>query len=141
MNLPQNPYQPPQSSGDDGYAGGNAALIEQLDVSESWKKRFRLIEKAGGEKMPRFKELTFGERFSINFNILAFLFGFIYLLIKGLWKTALLLLVLTLVIACIEVFFGFNMGNAPYIGLSAGVATLANRLYYKKMVLGRIDWV
>ncbi len=140
MNTPDNPYSAPQSAGDAVHSD-RTQLIEQLDVSESWKKRFHLIEKAGGEKLTRFKELSFGEKFSINFNILAFLFGFIYFLIKGLWKPALLYFIAVLILSLVEVFTGFNMGNAPYIGLTAGFASAANRLYYKKMVLGREDWI
>ena len=50
------------------------AAVDQIGLSPKWKRRFALIEKAGGAKMPAFKTLTFGERFAC-FNWLAFFFG------------------------------------------------------------------
>jgi hypothetical protein len=38
-------------------------VISGLDVSESWKRKFRLIEKAGGPDLSKFRDLSFGERF------------------------------------------------------------------------------
>ena len=141
MNQPlnPNPYQAPQST-----AETPSTQIDQLAVSDTWKKRFHLIEKAGGVKLPRFKELSFRERMSVNFNVWAFLFGPIYLLIKGMWKFALAWLGVTLLVGIllgvIESLFQINTGNAAGVGVAAGLSMLANRNYYKKMVQGRLDW-
>ena len=141
MNQPlnPNPYQAPQST-----AETPSTQIDQLAVSDTWKKRFHLIEKAGGVKLPRFKELSFRERMSVNFNVWAFLFGPIYLLIKGMWKFALAWLGVTLLVgillAVIEMMFQINTGNAAGVGVAASLSMLANRNYYKKMVQGQLDW-
>ncbi len=141
MNQPlnPNPYQAPQST-----AETPSTQIDQLAVSDTWKKRFHLIEKAGGVKLPRFKELSFRERMSVNFNVWAFLFGPIYLLIKGMWKFALAWLGVTLLVgillAVIEMMFQINTGNAAGVGVAVGLSMLANRNYYKKMVQGQLDW-
>ncbi|WP_066568204.1 DUF2628 domain-containing protein [Snodgrassella sp. CFCC 13594] len=138
-----NPYQAPPSVALPEI-GNTASVIDGLPVSERWKKKFRLIEKAGGEKLPRFKELTFKQRFALNFNIWALLFGPVYMLIKGMWKLAVSTLLITLVVAfvvgLIELALQKNFGNGLFIGLSAAFSMLANRNYYKKMVLGRLDW-
>ena len=141
MNQPlnPNPYQAPQST-----AETPSTQIDQLAVSDTWKKRFHLIEKAGGVKLPRFKELSFRERMSVNFNVWAFLFGPIYLLIKGMWKFALAWLGVTLLVgillAVIEMMFQINTGNAAGVGVAVGLSMLANRNYNKKMVQGQLDW-
>ena len=141
MNQPlnPNPYQAPQST-----AETPSTQIDQLAVSDTWKKRFHLIEKAGGVKLPRFKELSFRERMSVNFNVWAFLFGPIYLLIKGMWKLALtwlgIALLVGILLAVIEMMFQINTGNAAGVGVAVGLSMLANRNYYKKMVQGQLDW-
>ena len=141
MNQPlnSNPYQPPQSA-----AETLSTQIDQLAVSDTWKKRFHLIEKAGGVKLPRFKELSFRERMSVNFNVWAFLFGPIYLLIKGMWKFALawlgVALLVGILLGVIESLFQINTGNAAGVGVAVGLSMLANRNYYKKMVQGQLDW-
>lgn len=143
MSQPENPYHAPQST-DLADSGNRSLIIEQLDVPESWKKRFRLIEQAGGEKLPRIKELSFGERMSVGFNVWTMLFGVIYLLIKGMWKLALSYLaavvLLSFAVSALEAS-GWKVGNALFIGLAAGFAAITNRNYYKKMVLGRSEWL
>ncbi|QMT41426.1 DUF2628 domain-containing protein [Neisseria shayeganii] len=143
MNQSENPYRAPQGT-DLTDSANRMRIIEQLDVAESWKKRFRLIEKAGGEKLPRIKELSFGERMSVGFNVWTMLFGVIYLLIKGMWKLALsyvaAAVLLSLAVSALEAS-GWKTGNALFFGLAAGFAAITNRHYYKKMVLGRSDWL
>lgn len=40
----------------------HAARIDQLPVSDSWKRVFRLIDKAGGPNFPKLKNLSVEER-------------------------------------------------------------------------------
>ena len=68
--------------------------IARLDVSESWKNKFRLIEKAGGPELPHVKKLTTRERFSVSFKPLALFLGPFYYFAKGLWKQAVFYLIL-----------------------------------------------
>ncbi len=57
------------------------------DVSEGWLRIFEIFDRTGaferGYSKADFKSLTFSERFKISFSILAFLFGPIYYLFKG----------------------------------------------------------
>ena len=122
-----------------------ANRIESLPVSNSWKQKFRLLEKAGGPKQPNLKALSFGERFKIAFNVLAFLFGPFYYLAKGMWKKG-----LALFGACVAaiVVIGFaldlvgltKIADALGYGAAAIFAARANIDYYKKMVLGENGW-
>ena len=116
--------------------------IARLDVSDAWKRKFRLIEKAGGPDLPHFRDLPFGERFSLNFNILAFLFGPIYYLIKGLWRQAVLYLVIAIALGLVLDAMGFGkfLRGVGY-GFSALYAFRANVSYYRKVVLGETPWL
>ena len=115
--------------------------IEQLDVSDSWKNTFRLIEKAGGPDLPKFKDLSFGERFSMNFKILAFFLGPFYYLAKGLWKQAVLYLLLAIALILLLDAFGLDkVSKSVGYGFAAIYAVRANVSYYKKVVLGVTPW-
>ncbi len=142
MSDTPNPYQTPLSAPE--ISGDQGSVIDQLPVSETWKKRFRLIEAAGGEKITAAaaKQLTFGQRFSMTFNVLAFLFGPIYFLIKGMWRPAVLYFVSYAVLATLFIMLGWeNILNGLSIGFAAAFMGRANILYYKKMVLGKEDWI
>ncbi len=130
-----NPYEGPKSTFNEQIA------IDDLDVSEGWKERFRLIEKAGGPKMPLIKELTFSERFKISGNILSFLFWIIYLPLKGLWRPALFYFILGVSLSLLVYALGFEReGRYLGYGISALVSMRTNILYYKRKVLGERSW-
>ena len=85
-----NPYTAPAAPGAfDAYGPSREVYIAKLPVSDSWKAKFLLIEKAGGLGLPRASVLTGSERFSIMFNILAFIFWPFYYFFKGMWKSSL----------------------------------------------------
>lgn len=130
----------PPSTGSSPRA--KADPIARLDVSESWKRKFKLIEKAGGPDLPNFRDLPFGERFGLNFNILAFIFGPFYFLAKGLWRQAILYFIfaVALVFLLEAIGLGKLSGGVKY-GLSAIYALRANISYYKKVVLGDASWL
>jgi hypothetical protein len=116
--------------------------IARLDVSDSWKRKFRLIEKAGGPDLPDFRALPFGDRFSVNFNFLAVFFGPIYYIVKGLWRQA----VVYFIVACVLILILDAMGlgkitRAVGSGLGIVYGLRANISYYKKVVLGEAPWV
>lgn len=70
--------------------------IDRLTVSDKWKKRFKVITKAGGPRLPDFRSLPIAERRGINFNWLAFLLGPFYFLAKGLWRQAIVYVLLAI---------------------------------------------
>ena len=139
----QSPYAPPKANVE---ADAGIAEIDSLPVSETWKKRFRAMHRAGGPNLPKLKELAPEDRKHASvFNILAFLFGPFYYLAKGMWRKGIVLFVLCLigilVLDFVMVLAGFGKyANATGFGAAAVFAVLANRDYYSKMVLGRNGW-
>lgn len=121
-----------------------ASLNSESEViSDSWKEKFELLEKAGGVKMPNIKNLPFGERMKIVFNIWAFLFGPIYYLVKGIWKKAISLFAVSVLIIVILELICKEIGISSTItNFVAGAifATRANIDYYKKIKLGDNGW-
>ena len=116
--------------------------ISRLHVSESWKRKFRLIDKAGGPDLPAFRDLPFGERFGLNFNILAFIFGPFYYLIKGLWRQAILYFLCAVALVVLLEMMGLGkFSRAIGYGFAAVYAMRANISYYKKVVLGEAPWL
>jgi hypothetical protein len=98
--------------------------IARLDVSDTWKKRFREIESAGGAS-------------TTNFNLLAFLFGPFYYVAKGLWRQA---IVYTLIAIAIVLVIDAMSGGRFTGGIGTGVGFVysmrANISYYRLVVLG-----
>lgn len=119
--------------------------IEKLTVTERWKTRFRLLEKAGGPSLHNLKALSLSERFMISMNLWGVLFGPLYYVAKGMWKKAVVFTgVGLLVIAAIA--WALSLAGAVYLadslgyGLAAVFGARANIDYYKKMVLGQDGW-
>ena len=139
----QGPYAPPTAQlATASPARAKSDPISRLDVSESWKRKFRLIDKAGGPDLPAFRDLAFGERFGLNFNILAFIFGPFYYLIKGLWRQAILYLLCAFALVVLLEMMGLGkFSRAIGYGFAAVYAMRANTSYYKKVVLGEVPWL
>jgi hypothetical protein len=139
----QNPYAPPNANvlDDQGIAD-----IDNLDVSDSWKRRFRAIHRAGGPKLPNLKDLPRDDRKELgSFSILAFLFGPFYYFAKGMWKKGITLFVLSIIgILLLDMLLELiglgKFTRATGFGAAAVYAALASRDYYKKMVLGQNGW-
>ena len=141
----RNPFSPPLAQVGDVHVEGGASEISSLPVSDSWKTKFRLIEKAGGPKQGNLKALPFGERFMIGFNVIAFLFGPVYYAVKGMWRRGLSLfavgLVLIVILSIILDALGMGrVGNSLGYGLAAIFAVRANIDQYKKWVLRDNGW-
>jgi hypothetical protein len=140
-----NPYAPPKTEVADVKLTFKGSRIDALQVSDSWKIRFRLLERAGGVKMPKLKNLSSGERMKIMLNLLAFLFGPFYYLAKGMWKKGLVLFgICFLIVVVLELGLELvglgRIGNAIGYGVGAIFALRANIDFYKKMVLGDNGW-
>ena len=114
-------------------------------LNDKWKFRFAFFEKHG---MPNFwgptpawkeafKTMTFGQKVKISFNFFAYFFSAIYLLILGMWKKALLVLLLNVVVILIMVISDLN-----FLGYVVNLFTAmrANIWYYQYKVKGVHDW-
>ena len=92
--------------------------------------------------MPAFRDLPFGERFGLNFNILALIFGPFYYLIKGLWRQAILYFLCAVALVVLLEMMGLGkFSRAIGYGFAAVYAMRANISYYKKVVLGEAPWL
>lgn len=141
-----NPFQLPSARLADPEDEPGLQKIEALDVSETWKNRFKAIWKAGGPTMPHAKSLPKAERRLLHsFSILPFFLGPFYYLSKGMWKRAitmtLMCVVAIVILGIIFDFYGWHkMTNALKYGVGAFYASMANMHYYKKMVLDDNGW-
>ncbi len=142
MNESYNPYEvAPMSRVAFEAPRTERDIIDTLDVSANWKRRFRIIEKAGGPELKDFRDLPFGERISIAFSVLGFLFGPIYFLCKGLWRPAIAYFLVTVGIILVSMMIGMDfLGKAVGYGASAAYAYRACILYYRKVVLKEEPW-
>lgn len=148
MEQPNNPYQASVIDPIEPSLGSHHALIESLDVSDKWKRKFHIIDDMENIKDPKakkayFKNLSWGERFGQS-NILAFFFSWIYFFIKGMWKAGIAYFCLILVLILGLVIFNIesdSISRAVGIGFGALVSTRANIIYYYKKVLGKDLWM
>ncbi|KLK90698.1 hypothetical protein AA309_24100 [Microvirga vignae] len=119
-------------------AGSEKGPIDVLNVSETWKKRFRIIEKAGNIGAFGYRngsQLDLSERFSVGFSVLAFFFGPFYYFFKGMHQKGFVLLgsgfLFSFVFALVEILI--NKTLPPflyYIPTAALCASLASYDYY-----------
>jgi Protein of unknown function (DUF2628) len=141
-----NPYAPPASAVGDIEEIGLEEQIDALSVSDKWKERFKAIQRTGGVKFPNLKSMPRKERRkAYSFNALAFLFGPIYYMAKGMWRKGLsLFFVCALVVVVLSLALelsGFGkLANSLGYGVSAIFAMRANIDFYKKMVLHENGW-
>jgi hypothetical protein len=132
-------------------AGGCFSCDRNLDQSLEqlpavWKKRFALIERAGGPTRANILTLSAIDRFRASFNIWAFLFGTFYFLAKGMWRRA---ISFTLALLATSVIFDLYIAalgaahalpNPTNFAGPAFFACMANLCYYKEKVLGDRGW-
>ncbi|USX13517.1 DUF2628 domain-containing protein [Oxalobacteraceae bacterium OTU3CAMAD1] len=117
----------------------------EAELSALWRIRFDLIEKAGGPTRPHFKQLSFGERFRLAFNLWALLFGPFYYLAKGMWRKA---IVAAFIGLPLMILINVAAPDGELDPLKMCVNTLinvwftlhANINYYKKIVLDDNGW-
>jgi hypothetical protein len=126
-----------------------APAADSGGFSEKWRQRFAAIEKAGGERTrwwrwPEAKQLTGKEKRLITSNLWAFVFGPFYYLYLGLWRKAITLLVVVLVIDFIlEIVgnaVGFPIDRFLWLVSAIMFKQCANIDYYRKTVLKRREW-
>lgn len=114
-------------------------------ISDKWKFRFSFLDKNGvpgfwgntPEWKAAYKKLTFGQRLKVAMNFYALFFSVIYLLILGLWKKAVVIILLQILVGFIVFLTDFGwLGSV----VSLWVAFRTNIWYYQKVVLKQQDW-
>jgi hypothetical protein len=134
-----------QDSVETGVAGADS-----IEVSDSWKRRFELLEKAGagdGLKayLRRYKALSYGERLKTGFNFWGLVFGPIYYFCKKMWQKGAFLLgamwTLSAALTLVEIAIGKTLPAVIYyIPMAAVCASLANYDYYRLRVKQECLW-
>lgn len=114
-------------------------------LSEKWKYRFSFYDQHGfpgfWSVSPEYKQALNGlsgrQKRTLRVNMIAFFFSWIYLFVLGLWKKAIIVLLLVPIVIVLGALTGFNVLGFP---LAAYVAYNANRWFYEKEVKGIHTW-
>ena len=127
--------------------------IDQLDVSDKWKQKFELMEKAGIKEFgylkmlqqDKFKGMPFKQRHSIQFNNWALVFGVLFYFAKGMWKKGALILAISWLLAAVligvESLIDTEIPAVFYWIVPAILcAQFANRDYYMLKLRGETMW-
>jgi hypothetical protein len=123
------------------------------DKRSRLQKKFDVIEKAGGIKLPHLKygsgiSFTFWERNQATFSIWAFLFGIFYYIYHGMWKKGLTLFAMSvLIVALVEVIIVNFVpsiyefwDSVAYLIPALIFATRAPLDLYSKYILNENGW-
>ena len=139
----------PGAFGATGIPASAVPADDLAGLSDKWRRRFAAIEKAGGERTrwwrwPEAKQLTGKEKRLITSNLWAFVFGPFYYLYLGLWRKAVTLSIVVLVVDVILGMAGdaldFPIDHFLWIVSAVMFRQCANVDYYRKTVLNRREW-
>lgn len=119
--------------------------MEDGSLSEKWKYRFSFYEQHGfpgfWSNSPEYKKaikaLKPRQKITIQLNFIGFFFPWIYLFVLGLWKKAILVLLVFILMLFITVAIG---GNIFGIVLNIYVGMFVNKWFYEKEVKGIHTW-
>ena len=114
-------------------------------LSEKWKYRFNFYYQHGfpgfwgatPEYKAAFKALKVRQRLTIQMNFIAFFCSWIYLFVLGLWKKAIIVLLLGILSLFVGALIGVNILG---IAVAAYVAVNTNKWFYEKEVKGLNPW-
>jgi len=119
-------------------------------LSETWRFRFEFFAaygvpgslKTSPEYTTAFRVLPMRQRIKLNMNLLGFLFGIFYLLHLRLWKKALVVFGVGLVLGLLAVALALpsTVDTALTLGLWLYVASRVNVYHYENRMLGRQTW-
>jgi hypothetical protein len=112
--------------------------------SPKWQFRFNFFTAHGAPNTPAFKAaykaLPFGQKIKVNFNFFALFFGCIYLFILGMWRKALTIVGLTVVLAVVLAFLPDVIGRGVAVAWTLLIALTTNYNYYLEKVKGDTSW-
>jgi len=119
-------------------------------LSETWRFRFGFfaaygapgLTKTSPEYTAAFRALPMRQRMKLNMNLLGFLFGIFYLLYLRLWKKALVVFGVGIVLGVLTAALALPsaVDTALTFGLWIFVASRVNVYHYENRVLGRQTW-
>lgn len=101
-------------------------------LTESWKKRFEILDKVDGAYFSRAKELSMAERWKVGFRFFAFVFSVLYYFAKGMWEKGLLIWTAYAVLGIVLGALGVP-DMLVAIAMVAACASLATIDYYNKV--------
>ncbi|WP_016931472.1 DUF2628 domain-containing protein [Rhodococcus sp. R1101] len=119
-------------------------------LSETWRFRFGFfaaygtpgLTKTSPEYTAAFRALPMRQRMKLNMNLLGFLFGIFYLLYLRLWKKALVVFGVGIVLGVLTAALALPsaVDTALTFGLWIFVASRVNVYHYENRVLGWQTW-
>lgn len=113
-------------------------------LSPKWQFRFNFFDTYGAPNTPAFKaaykELPFGQKLKVNFNFFALFFGCIYLFILGMWRKALTIIGITVVLMLVLMFLPDAIGRGVGIAWQLLIALTTNYNYYREKRQGDTSW-
>ena len=112
-----------------------------MSVSNKYDEIIRLIDVAGGPKLPNMKSLTFSEKMKISFSIWAFLFGIFYYIYIGCWKKGITYLAISILLVIILEALDLPISDMSWIIGPVIFATRAKLDIYKKYKLNDNNWI
>jgi len=120
----------------------NAVDLNQY--SPKWQFRFNFFQQHGAPKEPGFKQawkaLSFGDRLKVNINFFAFFFNWIYLLILGMWRKAIVVVGIYCALIVLVFVLPEIVVRALWFATSFLVASSTNYSYYQEKVKGNTSW-
>lgn len=111
-------------------------IFSSQQLKPKWQFIFGFFDKNGlpNEKRPAYKanyrKLTYWQKIKVSTNIFAFLFTFFYFLYLGMWRKAITLFALSLIVAAIAANYLPNTNYLPLILLGSLASATANIAYY-----------
>lgn len=120
-------------------------LPERAPLSPKWQFRFDFFDRHGGPSSPEFKPAfkalpSIGDRLKINMNFFAFFFGWIYFFILGLWRKAIVLIGISLLVGVLAFVLPRMVANGLGVAYSVLVGMIANYAFYLDRVKGSTSW-
>ena len=121
------------------------ADYEDADLPAIWQERFAYFDEHGTPNTPSgkrsLKQGGIGQRIRLGGNFKAFFFGVIYLMVLGLWKRAVMVTVLSILVAAVfSAVGGPALVNGAGIGIMAFNMWTTNGAFYRKKRTGRDTW-
>ena len=121
--------------------------VSDRPLAPIWQTRFAFFDRYGlpnatPQGRDAYRTMAFLPRLRLNSNILAFLFGPLYFLAKGMWRKGLTLLVAGFAAITALGALGVSPGLVQALGFAVSAAAMltANYAYYLQIRRGSTSW-